>query len=68
MSSENTSLFGRIIGAIVLSGSSYFLLTFWSIWDLESDVIIVISAILGILFLLFGGSVWNWINNIDTWS
>jgi hypothetical protein len=68
MSLENTSFFGRIIGAIMLSGGSYLLLTFWDTWNLDSDLIIMISVILGILFLLFGGSLWNWINNIDTWS
>lgn len=63
-----SNLFGRIIGAITVTGAAFFLLGWWDTWGLSMHNRMIVSAALGVLFLLFGDSVWRWIANIDLWS
>ncbi len=59
---------GRIIGAIAVAGAAFLGLCFWDTWGLGVPVRIAVSVTLGILFLIFGGSVWRWVSEIDIWS
>ncbi len=59
---------GRIVGGIVVAAASYGLLLFWDTWDLSHETQLMVSGGLGLLFVVFGGSVWRWIDNIDLWS
>ena len=65
---DNSHWLCRIIGAITVAGAAFVLLWFWETWDLSIAIRIAVSLILGIMFLVFGGSVWRWIDEIDTWS
>ncbi len=59
---------GRIFGGITVAGVSFILFWFWDTWELSLPVRIILSITVGILFLIFGGNVWRWIEEIDLWS
>jgi uncharacterized integral membrane protein len=67
-SDQNSHWIGRIAGAIVVTGASFLSLCFWDSWGLPLPVIVCVAVVLGVLFLVFGGSVWRWIDRIDTFS
>ena len=53
----------RVIGGVIVGAIAYGTLWFWNTWELSEPVRFAISGVLGVLFLLFGGSPWRWIRN-----
>ena len=67
-SGDNSHWIGRSVGAVAVAAAAFVLLGFWDTWELSMPVRIGVAILLGILFLCFGGSIWRWIDEIDTWS
>jgi hypothetical protein len=67
-SGRGTDWILRTLGAAVLFAASFGALWYWNTWELTLTVRLAISAGLGVLFLIFGGNVWNWISDIDDWA
>ncbi len=67
-SGHNSHWIGRIIGAVAITGASFVSLWYWDTWELSRPVRIAVSITLGVLFIVFGGSVWRWIEEIDLMS
>lgn len=59
---------GRIIGGITVAVAAFVLLSIWDTWELGVPVRGAVSGALGGLFLIFGGSIWRWVDQIDWWS
>ena len=57
----------RSIGAVVVGGAAFLGLHFWDMWELSLLLQIGLAMALGLLFLAFGGSLWDWIDELDTW-
>jgi len=67
-SNTNSHWIGRILGAVVLGTAGFTLLSYWNTWGLSEPIRLGISVTLGLLFLIFGGSIWRWIAEVDYWS
>ena len=59
---------GRIIGGITVAVAAFVSLSLWDTWELGVPVRAAVSGALGGLFLIFGGSIWRWVDQIDWWS
>jgi hypothetical protein len=58
----------RIVGGVIIFTVSYLLLNFWNIWGLSRNSVFIISICLGVIFVLLGGSILEWIEEIHFWS
>ena len=67
-SDKKSDLLDRIISGIILMVVSLGLLSWWNMWDLSFQMRILISVGIGLIFIVFGGELWEWIKKIDFWS
>jgi hypothetical protein len=69
-SDENgTNWIWRILVAIVIAASVFIILQLlYTELGLSMPVRIGISAACGILYLIFGGSIWDWISQFAPWD
>ena len=58
----------RIIGAIVVTVVTFLSLCFWDTFGLGVPVAVAVSLVVGVLFLIFGGSIGKWVEEIYWWS
>lgn len=66
--SNNSHWIGRLIGGLIVCGAAFASLRFWNTWELSLAICLLISVMPGLLFVLFGGNIWSWVNSIDDWS
>ena len=59
---------GRILGAIAVAGVTFGLLWFFDRWELGLLIQAGIALAAGGLFLVFGGSVLRWLDEISDWT
>ena len=56
---------GRIIGGVVIAGVAYVSTSFFSVLDeLPQNVRLGIAGFFGVLFVLVGGNLWDWIFDV----
>jgi len=58
----------RSIGGLIVAVAAYFCLTSFDFWGLSDTAYLGISLVLGLLFVLFGGPLWSWFEDIFHWS
>ena len=61
-------MWGRIIGGFIVGLVTFGLLN-WPInrWYWSSEIKIVISVVLGLIFMFLGGKIWKWLYEISLW-
>ena len=67
-SSNSTKLIPKIIGGIIVGFVTFGCLQIFGWWELSTKNEVIIGAMIGLLFTIVGGSVWEWIREIFIWS
>lgn len=67
-SGENDHWIARIAGSLIVFLVTFLLLRAWSLWELGIVARFALAAALGIVFFIFVGSLWRWIEAIWHWS
>ena len=68
LSKENGHWIARVAGSLFVFIAALLLLHFWSLWELGLVFNVAVAAALAVLFLIFGGSLWRWIEEIWNWA
>ncbi len=58
----------RIIGGLIIAGATFLLLEFWDSLRLPVAAHLGIAGGLGVVFVLVGGNLLEWIREIDFWT